>query len=169
MPEPDFESIMKKYRSLMGSASSQGGSQTPPSAMPDRRADTSEDVLERADNCIVENILAKDRPSSDTQVDLSSDEDYESIMLKNLFAQAEQDEWTPQAVLERSAKLLPTEDEKIPDLSQAEFARRLYHYEMDLRQHYNPDLGMYPGQALYVPKRKSSPENPPPPIREISP
>lgn len=156
MVEPDFESIIRKYRSLVAGPPSQKASGAADLPLESKKNDV-QDEIDSVENSLhsfgsEDDFIDKDRfvraPIAPPDQNEHTHSNLEYAVFNNLFTSVDiGDEFNQLANQERFFK----DDGDQIDLFAADLAKRLYQHEMDLRQNYNPGLGIYPGQALYSP------------------
>jgi hypothetical protein len=158
MAEQDFAAIMRKYNSLIGDQSARidGNEQnlSPSSATQSALLNKELDQIfsaSTADQYMEDRFIRAPVAAPSQTQPQPGDEGYEHVMFNSLFASVDAtDAFNRDKVANREAFF--RQNELAFDLLAADFARRLYQYELDLRQQYDPSMGMYPTQALYAPK-----------------
>lgn len=161
MDEKDFAAIMKKYHSLMSDPAASEKKQV---SDPAHSSENSSEKLQEELNEIFSSSSGEDRfledrflraPVAAPSQTEQGDEGYEHVMFNSLFASVDQGDAFNQDKVANREKYFK-ENGMVFDLLASDFARRLYQYELDLRQNYDPTLGVYPTQALYTPKTTKS-------------
>lgn len=163
MPEPDFESILRKHRSLSSDYPSSNDklqsdslekalSKNDPTLNVDKDSSDSGKVLSNAD--VSDAYVDTDRfvraPVAPPQQEHAK-ETYEHVLFNSLFASVDNSDAFSQVSLDNREQFFKDNELQL-DILAADLARRLYQHELDLRQQYDPSLGMYPTQALYAPQ-----------------
>lgn len=158
MTRADLSEIIQKYKKLFGSNAS---SEDTRAAQTDLQRDltsataaSSQPIKSNAD--VQDAFLDPDRfirtPIEQVSQEAQKSEvGYEHFMVNSLFAAVDQDEYLdPSSVLNRQ-EFFEQNALKL-DILAAGLAWRLIQYDQDLKQMYDPSMGMYPTQAFYTPK-----------------
>lgn len=154
MKESDFEAIIKKYKSLINSQgpfepkepSEKSDEATNPNFFSQElRSEHSEDAFIESDRFIREPLRKEAQEEIPESV-------YRHLLFSNLLDGLDSD-FVGKDSLDFESPAGHGKGRDF-DYKSIEYARNLYHSDMDLREHYNPELGMFPGQALYVPRHR---------------
>lgn len=157
MVEPDFENIIRKYRSLISPSpdakSSQRSHELPVGDSKESfkgEFETSSDSF--GDSNFSDDFIGDDRflraPVAAPEQNKNPNSVLENLVFNSLFASVDlNDEFNQLNKIDQLSK----GDENQFNVAAADLANRIYHQEVDLRKHYNPGLGIYPSQALYSP------------------
>jgi hypothetical protein len=157
MVEPDFENIIRKYRSLISPGPDSKSSQRSREVPIDDNREGLKDELEISTDSFSgsnfsDNFIGDDRflraPVAAPEQNKNPDFALENLVFNSLFASVDfNDDFNQLNKLQHSFK----ENEEAFDVATVDLANRIYDREVDLRKQYNPGLGIYPSQALYSP------------------